>query len=202
MTTKQKKRSEEEAPEEDEWIFENATEIIEGNKEKALDASSTEKKAGPNSYHSKDDQAMNKNKALKPLREDVRAKKEKENIMIKETEGNDDDIFRYIEELLKSMPKNHIRITWMPAHLDEEKNSKKEEYFSKGGLEVEIKGNCAADELAKEGAKQHSIQQHIIDEIQARKYITTTTQDMMVLIWKKENGYEIEEDEVRRKQDE
>ena len=47
-------------------------------------------------------------------------------------------------------------IKWIPAHLDEPKNHKKlEAFLAEGGTHEMVRGNCGADELAKEGAEMH-----------------------------------------------
>jgi hypothetical protein len=51
--------------------------------------------------------------------------KEEDKDSCQRTADKDEDIFWHIHNLVKDMPKNYIRITWMPAHLDEEKTRKR-----------------------------------------------------------------------------
>ena len=55
---------------------------------------------------------------------------EEEDDCYQRTADKDDDIFWHIQNLVKYMPNNFIRITWMPAHLDEEKKQEEKRRVS------------------------------------------------------------------------
>ena len=52
-----------------------------------------------------------------------------------------------------------------------------------GSNGIDIVGNCVAHILANNDANQHKVPLHLVDAIDARRLVTTTTQDMMVQRW-------------------
>ena len=80
-------------------------------------------------------QNLRKCRAFQLTYGDANSSRKDEDIDVAETEYKDDDIFLYIKELLKSMPRDHVKITWMPAHLDEDKTKPTDisSFFSRKG---------------------------------------------------------------------
>ena len=73
----------------------------------------------------------------------------------------------------------------MPSHLDETKNEhKKLDAIQKLGIqEHDIRGNCKADELAKQGALLHATDKAGYHAASDRKKITCIVQQMQLHIW-------------------
>ena len=68
----------------------------------------------------------------------------------------DADLLNVIYQVYKDAPTESILIEWIPAHLDDPRNSKKREKFLRsGGTEADIEGNAGADRLAGIAANRH-----------------------------------------------
>ena len=92
----------------------------------------------------------------------------------------DADILQVISNINNKM----CIVQWMPAHLDEEKNSKKKQRFLKtGGTDEHIQGNVEADELAKEGADQVPLDKDSYFRFTLRKWLTRIVQNFLVDVW-------------------
>jgi len=97
----------------------------------------------------------------------------------------DADILQVISNLDNRM----CIVQWMPAHLEEEKNSKKREKFLKnGGTDEHIQGNVEADILAKEGADQVPVDKDSYFRFSLRKWLTSTVQNFLVDVWYSEKS--------------
>ena len=97
---------------------------------------------------------------------------------------DDADLLKSISDIHKNIECRR-KIEWMPAHLDEPKNRKKlESFLEQGGTRDMIKGNCGADDSAKEGAEIHGDITKLADRASDLRAITVAAQRMYIRMWK------------------
>ena len=95
------------------------------------------------------------------------------------------DLWMAIRDALPVNPRLTLDAIWMPAHLDEVRNAaKKVKAEAELGITLDdVIGNAAADLLAKDGAAQHALSQHLVDEARDRSFLARHAHQMMVTIW-------------------
>jgi len=100
-------------------------------------------------------------------------------------EWPDKDLWLVLQAVLEARPPAFLMVSWMPAHLDEDKNKAKRWMAKTCGLvsDADIYGNCQADELAKRGKDMRKVADNISWGFKDRKHITVRTQEYLLQVW-------------------
>ena len=97
------------------------------------------------------------------------------------------ELWEFVYDVVDVSPHGHIRICWIPSHLDDKsRKEKRQEYLANGTTTIQhIRGNCMADECAASGASMHFIDPMVLKRAEDRAQLTCLIQRHLVLSWSK-----------------